>query len=617
MRGGIVRKALIAVVGLGFAAIGLAQLSKNKDWGKSAEAYFLTSSEKDAWSQVRTDDEADKFIAAYWAKRDPNPATAANEFRDEINRRIAAADEQFKMRNKRGSETARGRLLVTLGLPTRVSTQRAAGGEGIRDQRDTLTVEGGAPSLDTAASVVQTWTYGKEKFDPSLQIGELRIRVNVDPQRGTEDLMGTGAVDKAIAKIAEKSIVNAGGVAAVAPAVPPAATGPGTTASAPPAVAPPAAAAPPGAPAAAAPAAPSAAAPPAAAPPAAAMPPAAAVPPAAAAPAAAATAAIPDAVRASLEGLPKEKKGGDFWGGEFHAITGEPFYALQFYIPAEKAAEPLKFGGVVWSDANQAVGSYWEDIVFTDVKSGNRTDKVFDRSIPLPAGNYRGSFGLFTASGAPIATSGTTFKLEPAAAGFGVSPLILANTLTPLTKRPTATDPFVFGMEKPIKVEPKGDRKFAKEDSLWYFYAVSNPVMPAAGATPAAPPPATTPGATAPGAPPAPAAAAEPKPRIMTRISVLRDGKDAFAPLTALADLQQLGPGYFASGSEIPLESFQPGYYTFAIQVRDLNAPKDSMASKGIERKEDFVVLNADGSLPPTVAKKTETTKKTTTTKKP
>jgi GWxTD domain-containing protein len=594
-----VKKALIAVVGLGFATIGLAQLSKYKDWGKSAEAYFLTSSEKDAWSQVRTDDDAEKFIAAYWARRDPNPATAANEFRDEINRRIAAADEQFKMRNRRGSETTRGRLLVALGLPTRVASQRAAAGEGIREQRDTLTVEGGAPSLETAATVVQTWIYGKEKFDPSLQIGELRIRVNVDPQRGTDDLMGAGAVDKSIVKIAEKSIVNTGSVAAVAPAVPPSATGPGTTASAPPAVAPPPAAAPPAAPPAPAPAVPSATA---AAP--------------AAAPAAAATAAIPEAVRASLEGLAKDKKDG-FWGGEFHAITGEPFYALQFYVPAEKAGEPLKFGGVVWSDSNQAVGSYWEDVAFTDVKSGNRTDKVFDRSIALPAGNYRGSFGLFTASGTPIATSGTIFKLEPAAAGFGVSPLILANTLTPLTKRPTATDPFVFGMEKPIKVEPKGDRKFAKEDSLWYFYAVSNPIVPPGTATPAAPAPATTPGATPPGAPPAPAAAAEPKPRIMTRITVLRDGQNAFQPLTSPADLQQLGPGYFASGSEIPLASFEPGYYTFGIQVRDLNAPKDSAAFKGIERKEDFIVLNADGSLPPRAAVKKTETKTKTTTKKP
>jgi GWxTD domain-containing protein len=616
MRGGIVKKALIAVVGLGFAAIGLAQLSKHKDWRRSAEAYFLTSSEKDAWSQVRTDDDAEKFIAAYWAKRDPNPATAANEFRDEINRRIAAADEQFKMRNGRGSETNRGRLLVTLGLPSRVSTQRAQEGRAVDDTGGVT-----APAIDTRATsfegspaVVQTWTYGKEKFDPSLGIGELRVRVTVDPQRGTDELMGTGAVDKAIAKIAEKSIVNAAGVAAVAPAVPPSATGPGTTASVPPAVAPPAVAAPPAA-------APPVAPPPAA--PSAAVAPPAAAPPAAAAPAAAATAAIPEAVRASLEGLAKDKKDG-FWGGEFHAITGEPFYALQFYVPAEKAGEPLKFGGVVWSDSNQAVGSYWEDVAFTDVKSGNRTDKVFDRSIALPAGNYRGSFGLFTASGSPIATSGTTFKLEPAAAGFGVSPLILANTLTPLTKRPSATDPFVFGMEKPIKVEPKGDRKFAKEDSLWYFYAVSNPIVPAGSATPAAPAPATTPGATAPGATapgaspaPAPAAAAEPKPRIMTRITVLRDGQNAFQPLTSPADLQQLGPGYFASGSEIPLASFEPGYYTFGIQVRDLNAPKDSAAFKGIERKEDFIVLNADGSLPARVAKKTETTKKTTTTKKP
>ena len=74
------KKALLAAAGLAFAAIAMAQLSKYKDWSKSAEAYFLTPSEKDAWSKVRTDDEAAKFIADYWAKRDPNPATSANEY---------------------------------------------------------------------------------------------------------------------------------------------------------------------------------------------------------------------------------------------------------------------------------------------------------------------------------------------------------------------------------------------------------------------------------------------------------------------------------------------------------------------------------------------------------
>ncbi|MDQ5858016.1 MAG: GWxTD domain-containing protein, partial [Acidobacteriota bacterium] len=122
------KRAIMAGVGLAFAAISLAQPVKHKDWGKSAEAYFLTPAEKEAWSKVANDDEASKFIDQYWAKRDPNPATAANEFRDDVKRRIAAADEQFKMRSRRGSETSRGRLLVTLGLPTRVSTARAAGG---------------------------------------------------------------------------------------------------------------------------------------------------------------------------------------------------------------------------------------------------------------------------------------------------------------------------------------------------------------------------------------------------------------------------------------------------------------------------------------------------------
>ena len=137
------KRAIMAGVGLAFTALSLAQPVTHKDWGKSAEAYFLTPAEKEAWSKVANDDEASKFIEQYWAKRDPNPATAANEFRDDVKRRIAAADEQFKMRSRRGSETSRGRLLVTLGLPTRVSTARSQTG-GLDDSGGVT-----APSSDT------------------------------------------------------------------------------------------------------------------------------------------------------------------------------------------------------------------------------------------------------------------------------------------------------------------------------------------------------------------------------------------------------------------------------------------------------------------------------------
>ncbi|MBC8646478.1 MAG: GWxTD domain-containing protein, partial [Thermoanaerobaculia bacterium] len=119
------KKVVIILAGLAFSAAALAQLSKHKDWGKSPEAYFLTPGERQEWSQIQNDADAEKFIASYWAKRDPNPATANNEFRDEVNRRIAAADEQFKMRRQRGAESARGRMLVVLGAPSRFSQQRA------------------------------------------------------------------------------------------------------------------------------------------------------------------------------------------------------------------------------------------------------------------------------------------------------------------------------------------------------------------------------------------------------------------------------------------------------------------------------------------------------------
>ena len=126
-------------------------------------------------------------------------------------------------------------------------------------------------------------------------------------------------------------------------------------------------------------------------------------------------------------------------------------------------------------------------------------------------------------------------------------------------------------IDRPIRVEPKGNRQFAKEDSLWYFYAVWNPKMPEQTASPTPAPPQGAP--PAPGAPAAPAPA-EAKPRIQARIGVLKDGQPAFAPLTAPAEMQPLAPGYFATGSEIPLQTFEPGYYTFTLTVRDLNAPK-------------------------------------------
>ncbi len=565
------KKIALFLAGVAVASLALAQLSKYKDWAKSPEAYFLTPEEKQQWSAIKSDAEAEKFIALYWARRDPTPGTPQNEFKDGVMRRIAAADEQFKLRRyNKGSESNRGRVFVVLGAPNRASQTRAQerAGSPLGDSGLPTRPQGGSGFGEGATAVTVSWTYDQNHFDPSWGIPEFKATFTVDPLRGTDDMAKDPSVERAMTVIAEKSVVNPSGtvaavpggapaapaVAGTAPAVPPAATGP-----------------------------------------------AAAVPP----PAPAAAAALPAASRSVLEALLKKKaeSSADFWGGSFNSIPGDGFYALQLYVPASKApAGPVTFGGVVTKESGEEAATFWEDAALTDMKTGSRTDKVFERSVVLPPGSYRGSFGLFPGDGAAALASGSsTFRIDAKPAGFEVSPLILANTLTPLTKRPNPTDPFVFGMEKPIRVEPKADHLFGKQDSLWYFYTVWNPKLPEAAAAPAPTAPPTTPAPGAPAATPAPAA---PEPRIQARIGVLRDGQPAFAPMTGPAAMQPLGAGYYATGSEIPLQSFEPGYYTFTLTVRDLNAPKDSAAFKGIERKEDFVVLKADGSMPEKAAPK-------------
>jgi GWxTD domain-containing protein len=573
-----VKKLALFLAGVAMTSLALAQLSKYKDWAKSPEAYFLTPEEKQEWSAIKSDAEAEKFIALYWAKRDPTPGTPQNEFKDGVMRRIAAADEQFKLRRyNKGSESNRGRIFVVLGAPNRASQARLGGtsGEATPDTglgRSGATMPGGSGiNPDQSATAVRvSWTYDTNHFDPSWGIPEFRANFTVDPLRGSDDMVRDPSIERAMAVVAEKSIVNPSGAVAAAPAAAPAA--PAVSATGP------------------------------AVPPAATGPAAAAPPP----PAPAAAAALPAASRSVLDALLKKKleSSPDFWSGSFNAIPGDGFYALQLYVPGNKApAGPVKFGGIVTKEPGEEAATFWEDASLTDMKTGSRTDKVFERSVVLPPGSYRGSFGLFPGDGATALASGSSsFRIGAKPADFEVSPLILANTLTPLTKRPNPTDPFVFGMEKPIKVEPKADHLFGKQDSLWYFYTVWNPKVPESAAAPAPAAPATTPVAGA--SPATPAAPAEAKPRIQARIGVLKDGQPAFAPLTGPAEMQILGPGYYATGSEIPLQSFEPGYYTFTVTVRDLNAPKDSVAFKGVERKEDFVVLKADGSMPEKAAPK-------------
>src|SRR3972149_2740280 len=64
----------------------------HRNWIERDVLYIITDREKDVFLSLATVEERDRFIEAFWRKRDPNPATPANEYKDEHYRRIDHAN---------------------------------------------------------------------------------------------------------------------------------------------------------------------------------------------------------------------------------------------------------------------------------------------------------------------------------------------------------------------------------------------------------------------------------------------------------------------------------------------------------------------------------------------
>ena len=76
---------------------------------------------------LKTDAERERFIAEFWRRRDPDPRTDKNEYREEYYGRLAYANEHFPFGEVPGWRTDRGRTFLMFGRPDEV--QRSAGGE--------------------------------------------------------------------------------------------------------------------------------------------------------------------------------------------------------------------------------------------------------------------------------------------------------------------------------------------------------------------------------------------------------------------------------------------------------------------------------------------------------
>ncbi len=90
--------------------------SPYKKWLDEDVAYIITPEERDTFLHLQTNEERETFIEAFWQRRNPNPDSPDNTYKDEIYRRIAYANEHFAS-GIPGWKTDRGRIYITWGPP--------------------------------------------------------------------------------------------------------------------------------------------------------------------------------------------------------------------------------------------------------------------------------------------------------------------------------------------------------------------------------------------------------------------------------------------------------------------------------------------------------------------
>ncbi len=162
-----------------------------KKWINNDVLYIITAQEKKAFTALATDEERENFIEQFWRRRDPNPDTEENEYREQYYERIAYANEHFAS-GIPGWRTDRGRVYIAWGKPDSIESHPSGGAY------DRPSYEGGG---STTTYPFEIWFYRHlEGVGTGLEIefvdptgtGEYRMAQNADEKDALRMVPGAG-----------------------------------------------------------------------------------------------------------------------------------------------------------------------------------------------------------------------------------------------------------------------------------------------------------------------------------------------------------------------------------------------------------------------------------------
>ncbi len=120
-----------------------------KRWMDEDVRWIITDEERKTFNSLKTDDEREQFIEQFWLRRDPDPDTDVNEYREEYYQRIAYANEHYTS-GIPGWKTDRGRMYIMFGKPDQIESHPSGG------SYDRPTWEGGG---STSTFPFEIWWY--------------------------------------------------------------------------------------------------------------------------------------------------------------------------------------------------------------------------------------------------------------------------------------------------------------------------------------------------------------------------------------------------------------------------------------------------------------------------
>ncbi|MEO6323889.1 MAG: GWxTD domain-containing protein [Thermoanaerobaculia bacterium] len=407
-----IRSFLVAGSLLSRVVLGAEPSPPLSDWAKSPEAsYLATSAELKQWKGLKADAERQKFVALFWARRDPSPNKSPNVFRTEFEKRVEYTDRVFALSGTRGALTERGKFLILAGLPKNISVA-----PGTRTTAVSAIGTGENPPGTTIGENITTLIYEDTYLPPWAGVKVLNVVFSVEARR--DNLLGPADARRIETLAGTKALVHPeltevplpGGTVAVSSAT-----------------------AKPGAPPAPAPA----------------------------------TASISEGARVGLDAAILKGSHGAFTLLPLAYRDKGVRLMTQIYLEPSPSPSPVRVAWLVRGKDGKEASRTETAAEFKKTLNGT----TLDHALPLPPGDYEVAFVLLDGAGAVTYSGMRSITIPPTSEEFASSPLLVSIADLP-GDGAVADSPFLFAGRRFVG---RGDGRIRSADGMSYFVRIYSP----------------------------------------------------------------------------------------------------------------------------------------------